>query len=256
MRFLTPSDIFDRLALEPEPVKASLQQFRSRACAQQYRLPYAQTQEFLREPRRVLDWGCGNGYFSYFLWQAGHRVDSYAFGAPSPMIRHLQERSERPVTYSAGIESEPVKLPYADGTFDAVFSIGVLEHVREFGGNELESLREIGRVLRPDGLFFCFHFPNRLSWIEALTTVFRSRHHHAYRYTKKDILRLADAAGFRVLEMHRYNALPRNVFASLGWGRNSRLLARSADKINSVQACLLKPFCQNYGVVACKLLKG
>ena len=67
MPLLTPSDIFDRLALEPEPVRVSLQQFRSRACAQQYRLPYAQTQEFLREPRRVLDWGCGNGHFSYFL---------------------------------------------------------------------------------------------------------------------------------------------------------------------------------------------
>ena len=249
MRFLTPSDIFDRLAAEPEPVRVSLQQFRSRACAQQYRLPYAQTQEFLREPRRVLDWGCGNGHFSYFLWQAGHRVDSYAFGAPSPMIRHLQERSERPVTYSAGIESEPVKLPYADGTFDAVFSIGVLEHVREFGGNELENLQEIGRVLRPDGLFFCFHFPNRLSWIEALTKVFRSRFHHACRYTKKDILCVAHAAGFRVLEMHRYNALPRNVFTSFPVGTQSRWLARGVDIFDSALSWALNPFCQNYACV-------
>ncbi len=169
------------------------------------------------------------------------------------MIRHLQSRADRPVVYSAGSESEPVKLPYADATFDAVFSIGVLEHVREFGGNELESLREIGRVLRPDGLFFCFHFPNRLSWIEALTTVFRSRHHHAYRYTKKDVLRLADAAGFRVLGMHRYNALPRNVFASLGWGRQSGWLARCVDVFDSALSWAFNPFCQNYACVLRKI---
>ncbi len=165
------------------------------------------------------------------------------------MLRHLQSRSDRPVVYSAGSESEPVKLPYADGTFDAVFSIGVLEHVREFGGNELESLREIGRVLRPDGLFFCFHFPNRLSWIEALTTVFRSRHHHAYRYTKKDILRLAAAAGFRVLEMRRYNALPRNVFTSFPAGRRSRWLACCVDILDAMLTWALNPFCQNYACV-------
>ncbi len=249
MPLLTPSDIFDRLAAEPESVRVSLQQFQSRACAQQYRVPYAQTQRFLAEPGRVLDWGCGNGHFSYFLWQMGHRVDSYAFGPPAPMIRHLQSRSDRPVVYSAGSESEPVKLPYADATFDAVFSIGVLEHVREFGGDELESLREIGRVLRPDGLCLCFHFPNRWSWIEALTTVFRSRHHHAYRYTKKDILRLAAAAGFRVLEMRRYNALPRNVFLSLPVGRQWRWLAHVVDIFDSVLSWALNPFCQNYACV-------
>jgi hypothetical protein len=33
-----------------------------------------------------------------------------------------------------------VMLPFPDTCFDAVASVGVLEHVRETGGNELASL--------------------------------------------------------------------------------------------------------------------
>jgi SAM-dependent methyltransferase len=42
-------------------------------------------------------------------------------------------------------------LPYADDSFDVVISWGSLEHV---AGGYLPALREIKRVLRPDGLFF------------------------------------------------------------------------------------------------------
>jgi SAM-dependent methyltransferase len=42
-------------------------------------------------------------------------------------------------------------LPYADDNFDVVISWGSLEHI---AGGYLQALREIKRVLRPDGLFF------------------------------------------------------------------------------------------------------
>ncbi len=169
------------------------------------------------------------------------------------MIRHLPEQSDRPVSYSVGSESEPVKLPYADATFDAVFSVGVLEHVREVGGDELESLREIGRVLRPDGLFFCFHLPNRLSWIEALTSVFRGRYHHKYKYTKADILALMETSGFKIEHLRRCNAFPRNIFSSLSFLHRSRWLARLVDGLDGILGVVLNPFCQNYVVIARRL---
>lgn len=249
---LTPSDIFDRLESEPEPVRASLRQFRSRACAQQYRLPYTLTQGYLSAPARVLDWGCGNGHFSYFLQTIGHKVDCYAFGDPAPVVVHLQSKPQAPVVFTGGTEFDPVRIPFPDQSIDAVFSVGVLEHVREVGSDEKASLREINRILGAGGLFFCFHLPNRFSWIEALTTVVRSRHHHTYKYTRSQIAALLDHAGFEPLVIRRYNAFPRNIFSSLPWSRKSRLVAHAVDALDSLFTLLLNPLCQNYGIVARK----
>ncbi|MBQ4132690.1 MAG: methyltransferase domain-containing protein [Desulfovibrionaceae bacterium] len=47
-----------------------------------------------------------------------------------------------------------------------MFSIGVFEHVHETGGDQLASLKEISRVLKPEGFFLCFHLPNKYSWVE------------------------------------------------------------------------------------------
>jgi SAM-dependent methyltransferase len=100
-----------------------------------------------------------------------------------------------------------VTLPFEDGAFDAVASAGVLEHVRETGGDELASLREINRVLEPGGTFPCFHFPNRYSWIDMVagqpmpTTT-------PTVYTTGDIASLVKAADMRLLETRSYGFLP------------------------------------------------
>jgi SAM-dependent methyltransferase len=45
-------------------------------------------------------------------------------------------------------------LPFDNSSFDVVLSFGVLEHVP----NDLESLKEIYRILKKNGLFFLFLF--------------------------------------------------------------------------------------------------
>jgi len=79
----------------------------------------------------------------------------------------------RPPTYLAretlfehrrGDPREPVILPFAADAFDLVFSVGVLEHVHEAGGDARGSILEIERVLKPGGHFLCFHLPNRYAW--------------------------------------------------------------------------------------------
>ena len=251
MAKLTPSDIFDRLGSKvPPETRVAVPQFLGRACAQQYRLPYELTQRYLPTPATVLDWGCGNGHFSYFLREAGHDVEGYAFGDPEPLAQYLCDFTGGRFRYQAGSFAEPVRIPYTDQTFDAVCSIGVLEHVREFGGNEAKSLAEIHRILKPEGLFLCFHFPNRYSWIEGVTSVLRFRFHHKYKYTKTDILTLMETSGFKIESLRRYNAFPRNIFASLPFFRRSRWLARLVDGLDSILGVVLNPFCQNFAVVA------
>jgi SAM-dependent methyltransferase len=99
-------------------------------------------------------------------------------------------------------------------SFEAVFSVGVLEHVREFEGDEAGSLREIRRVLRPGGHFVCYHFPNQHSRVERVNGS-AGRHAHLYRYTGDDVRRLCAESGLELVRLRRYAALPRNVFGRL-----------------------------------------
>ena len=137
--------------------------------------------------------------------------------------------------------------------FEAVTSIGVLEHVRESGGAEIDSLKELHRLLKPGGIFICFHLPNRYSWIEgALRLV--GRWSHRCRYTGREISELARTAGFTLLEVERYALLPRNIW---WWGPmrkfgGSPRLARAYDALDNTLAKIAAPVCQNYLFVAQK----
>jgi ubiquinone/menaquinone biosynthesis C-methylase UbiE len=58
--------------------------------------------------------------------------------------------------------------------------VGVLEHVP----NDQASLSEIVRVLKPDGLFFCFFLPTTLSWTQKVAHM-RGNDYHDRLYDEK-----------------------------------------------------------------------
>ncbi len=239
----------------------TIAQFRSLAQASQFRLLYRLVDETVRPGGRVLDWGSGNGHFSFHLARQGAEVTAYAFDQEPLILEALAPAERARVRFVRGTEGDsPVALPFPDASFDAVFSIGVLEHVRELGGTEEDSLREIRRVLRPGGAFVCYHFPNRYSWIEALSrrvhgpldpTMRIPWQYHAYRFTRADIEALCAAAGFELQALHRYGALPRNVLGRLpGRLRDAPAVARLVDAADAVLETLLRPVTQNYAFVA------
>jgi len=73
------------------------------------------------------------------------------------------------------IERVPYRLPFADDSFDFVISDQVFEHVKNYD----ETLSEIRRVLKPDGVSLHF-FPSRYTPIEPhvhvpLATIIQKR---------------------------------------------------------------------------------
>jgi SAM-dependent methyltransferase len=147
---------------------------------------------------------------------------------------------------------DPVALPFAAGSFDAVFSIGVLEHVHEAGGNPEASMKEIERIVKPGGFFFCFHLPNRYTWIEFMVRTvnrfFRTHlHQHSRLYSKAEFEQLLEGTSFEILESGRYNFLPRNQLNHLpAFMAESPAVARAIDALDGLLAAVLPWFCQNW----------
>lgn len=229
---------------EPE-----LKQFGSLAATYQYRRLYRLWRRYVPPGADVLDWGSGNGHFSYFLSRAGYRATGYSFG----QYVYRDWLADSAYRFVLGDEREPVALPFDDASFDAVGSIGVLEHVRDTGGDEGKSLAEIARVLRPGGVFVAFHFPNKTSWIEFVADRVPGKHHHRYRFTRADIDRLARGAGLEVLETRRYGLLPRNTaHRLLGPWRDARWSAEAWDRLDALLSVIANPIVQNHYFVARK----
>ena len=237
----------DLISIEQQDCQ-DLFQFRSLVSANQYRRLYRTTRRYVAVGSKVLDWGCGNGHFSYALCRLGYEVSGFSFD-DFCLRKHLSEAYE----FDRGTPDSPTALPYPDNNFDAVFSVGVLEHVRETGGNELASLREIFRILKPGGCFVCYHFPNRFSLIEAISATIPEKHHHRYRYTGHSINELCRQTGFELLRMQRYGALPRNMWNSFPqFIRNSQLVTSAWNFIDQSMSYPLSFLCQNYLFVAIK----
>ena len=236
----------ERLSRDPA---RGLLQFLSLAGARQYRALYPRFRRYVPPGAAVLDWGPGNGHFSYFLTRAGFRATGFSF-VPYSYQAWLGDPSYR---FVIGTPSEPVALPFRDSEFDAVASIGVLEHVRETGGTEAASLAEIARVLRPGGIFLAYHFPNRTSAIDFVASRTPGKHHHEWRYGRSDIEALTRGAGLDLIEARRYGILPRNsCHRLLGPLRHSRAAANVWDALDDALGAALSPLCQNWLFVARK----
>ncbi|MCW5866089.1 MAG: class I SAM-dependent methyltransferase [Candidatus Eremiobacteraeota bacterium] len=153
---------------------------------------------------RMLDWGAGKGHFTYLLREAGAEV------TPADVNPAEGEK----ILGRVEALDHPYRLPFAGGSFDVVISMGVLEHVPQ----EVESLKEIQRVLRPGGLFFCFNLPYHLSWVQWAARLL-GNHYHDRFYGRRQTQALLTGQNFQILDLWLRQLFPKNRV----WVRNFRL---------------------------------
>ncbi len=92
----------------------------------------------------VLDAGCGQGTA---LACFGPHVCVFGSDVSQPMLRAAVKKG--PVTLQ-----EPLRLPFADGTFDAVYAFCIYHHIPD--ADHVTHLRELGRVVANDGEVMIF----------------------------------------------------------------------------------------------------
>ena len=114
----------------------------------------------LLQGKHLLEVGCGMGYDSLEFLKRGVRVT--AIDLTENAVEFTKKHFE-----AEGVKAEDVRvgnalqLPFADETFDAVWSNGVLHAT----GNTQRGIDEVWRVLKPGGRAVISHFYRRPSWM-------------------------------------------------------------------------------------------
>lgn len=156
-------------------------------------MPYVKT-------GKILDWGCKHAFDACLIkYHFDKEVELFGCDIQSEPYELFFESADLRFTKLA----HPYKLPYEDSAFDTIISSGTLEHVP----NDMESLKEIYRILKPDGRFIITFLPNRHSYIEALCRLL-NRTGHTRIYSVKQVRNMLLHSGFVPLHHTYHQFLP------------------------------------------------
>ncbi len=137
--------------------------------------------EGFQERPRILDVGCGTGANLEMLAEFG---EAEGVDVSTDALSFCRQRGLEKVCLG-----EAEKLPYDDDSFDLVTGLDVVEHLDD----DLAGLREMRRVLKPDGRAFLFVPAFMFLW-----GVQDDVSHHRRRYTMSELKAVVRKAGFEI----------------------------------------------------------
>jgi SAM-dependent methyltransferase len=223
----------------------------------QYLIPYRTTLASMNRCFKIapqvelLDWGAGYGHGALVVSGRGRSVAAYSLKGNAAPYSDILESLASVFEIDVKLGEDPVQIPFPNESIGTVVGHGVLEHVHEGGGDALQSLREINRILVPGGAFVCGHLPSRHSIIEWIHRI-RNTSHHSRTFTKAEIVSLLQQAQFDVTLIRYYGAVPRNRIAirSQRTGSSSTRTAKALAMLDKFMSMLLQRYCQNLLIVA------
>ncbi|MFV1952013.1 MAG: class I SAM-dependent methyltransferase [Nitrospinota bacterium] len=164
------------------------------------------TLDGLKDKGKLLDIGCGEGLFLEMAKKDGWDVQGTEVSPFSP--EHIIETLDIPVFHG-----ELHRASFPDKTFDAVTMWHVLEHTV----NPLETLIEVKRIIRDDGIFI-LAVPNLNNIVfQRAYRIFKGkrihlfdpkdRELHIYHFTSATIQLALERSGFQVIKIRPDNGI-------------------------------------------------
>ncbi len=162
---------------------------------------------------RILDLGAGTGRTSIPLSLRGARVVSA--DASFPMLRVAMGNARRSGTTLSGVRADAHRLPFRDGSFDAVICFRMIMHVVDWRMALAEICRLAVRAVMIDFPPRC-GFAGFAPWVHPLFRLIR-KDHQSYRvFGEKEISDELAKNGFEVDSVDRHVVLPFGLHRAIG----------------------------------------
>ncbi len=167
----------------------------------------------IRAGDRVLDIGCGFGRHSYGVAALGASVvacDLAILELKEVLATAFAMEQDKQLPDSTSVFSvagDCTDLPFEDNSFDCAIASEVMEHIKD----DAKAMRELARILRPGGVLAVTvpaFIPEKICWM--LSEEYHSpkaEGGHVRIYSKTEIVRKLNAAGFKTGFSHNAHAL-------------------------------------------------
>ncbi len=162
------------------------------------------TKMYLKKGSRILEGGCGHGSYVDILNKQGYECIGIDYAKET--IKLVKKRHpDLPIYYG-----NLTKLKFGKNSFDAYWSIGVIEHF--FYGYD-KILQEMHRVLKKDGLaFVSFPYMSPLRMLKAslgsyerLTFKKEPRNFYQFALDHKKVIDNFEKKGFKLIKQKPYD---------------------------------------------------
>lgn len=191
--------------------------------------------------KKILELGAGSGSDIIYLAQNG--AEGYAIDLSSESVENIRYWTKRKGVNLKIIKADIKNIPFPDNYFDAVYSVGVMEHFRTL----MPLLQEQIRVIKPGG-FLIVDVPQKYTLYTILKHVRMKSNNHPFgwetEYSKGDLLSFA-----QVLCQNVYRVYGRelDIILRFPWGVRSfcrRLFSKTIERT------FIAPYaCLNIGMV-------